>query len=221
MVRKIRKLLHLCRNVNIYQTFILHRRIRHPKSATLHVKHYSLINIDRSATIEMAENSHLVINDIELKRSRIDPVTLYMYPHSMISIGGGHSVNIFEGACIIVFNNALLEIGEHTRIRRCTIQCAEHIRIGKNSSIADGVLIQDTNFHSTTNSDGSFTDVSKEIIIGDHVWVCPRAIILRGVIVGDGAIIAAGSVVTKDVPANCMVAGVPARIIKTNCENHI
>ena len=54
--------------------------------------------------------------------------------------------------------------------------------------------------------------------IGNKVWIATNALILPGVTIGDGAIVAAGAVVTKDVPAKCMVAGVPARIIKENVE---
>ena len=54
--------------------------------------------------------------------------------------------------------------------------------------------------------------------IGNKVWIATNALILPGVSIGDGAIVAAGAVVTKDVPAKCMVAGVPARVIKSNVE---
>ena len=54
--------------------------------------------------------------------------------------------------------------------------------------------------------------------IGNKVWIATNALILPGVNVGDGAIVAAGAVVTKDVPAKCMVAGVPARVVKENVE---
>ena len=54
--------------------------------------------------------------------------------------------------------------------------------------------------------------------IGNKVWIATNALILPGVSIGDGAIVAAGAVVAKDVPAKCMVAGVPARVIKSNVE---
>ena len=53
-------------------------------------------------------------------------------------------------------------------------------------------------------------------MIEDSVWIGSYAMILRGIHIGESAIIAAGAVVTKDVPARCMVAGVPAKIIKEN-----
>ena len=55
------------------------------------------------------------------------------------------------------------------------------------------------------------------IRIGRNVWIGAHATILRNVTIGDGAVVAAGAVVTKDVPPNTVVAGVPARVIKTIC----
>lgn len=60
----------------------------------------------------------------------------------------------------------------------------------------------------------SSVGINKSVTIGDDVWIGTAALILPGVTVGSGAIVAAGAVVTKDVPENTMVAGVPARIIK-------
>ncbi len=54
------------------------------------------------------------------------------------------------------------------------------------------------------------------IKIGNHVWIGMRSIILKGVTIGDGSIVAAGSVVVKDVPNNCLVAGNPAKVVKKN-----
>ena len=51
------------------------------------------------------------------------------------------------------------------------------------------------------------------VVIGDRVWVGTRAVILKGVSIGDGAVVAAGAVVTSDVPAGAVVGGVPARVI--------
>ncbi len=59
------------------------------------------------------------------------------------------------------------------------------------------------------------TMISKEVIIEDNVWIGAAAIILPGITIGTGSIVAAGSVVTKDVSAGTIVAGVPARVIKS------
>lgn len=57
---------------------------------------------------------------------------------------------------------------------------------------------------------------TKPIIIGNHVWIGMNAIILKGVKIGDGAIVSAGAVVNRDIPENTLVGGVPAKIIKEN-----
>lgn len=219
MMNKIKKFLKLLFKVNILQTLKLHITQKHPKSATLHVLHYSLLHIDKTAKIELAGHSHLDINEAMLeKRPILTPASIYMFPESTLKIDG--NVTVFEGAKIVVFNGAVLEISD-CRIRSAIIQCATHIKIGKNCSIANGCTIQDTNFHPHLNSDGTQINESSEIILGDNVWVCPNAMILKGVHIGDGAIIAAGAVVTKDVPAYAMVAGVPAKIVKTNVISYL
>jgi acetyltransferase-like isoleucine patch superfamily enzyme len=72
------------------------------------------------------------------------------------------------------------------------------------------VLIMDTDFHRVDGRPSGDAAVS----IGNRVWIGVGAKILKGVTVGDGAIVAAGSVVTRDVPAATLVAGNPARVIR-------
>lgn len=93
----------------------------------------------------------------------------------------------------------------------CELYCTERIEIGEDVIFGPGVILRDSDSHQIVG-----TNSTSPIIIGDHVWVGTRAIILKGVTIGNGAIIAAGTVVTKDVPNNCLVAGNPARIIKDN-----
>ena len=87
------------------------------------------------------------------------------------------------------------------------------ISIGARCAIAQFVTILDHDhaFASDGRMDGYDT---RPIQIGDNVWIGDKATILKGVTIGDGAIVAAGSVVTRNVPARCIVAGVPARVIR-------
>ena len=81
-------------------------------------------------------------------------------------------------------------------------------------AIARNVSIYDSDFHIIENSNGEIMNQSDGIVIEDYVWIGIGAILLKGIRIGSGAVIAAGSVVTKDVPSNCMVAGNPAHIIR-------
>ena len=82
--------------------------------------------------------------------------------------------------------------------------------IGDNTAIAGGVVILDTDLHGIDGQPAK----ERPIRIGRHVWIGLRAIILEGVTIGDNAIVGAGSVVTKSVDANSIVAGNPARFIR-------
>lgn len=102
------------------------------------------------------------------------------------------------------------------------ITCINKIQIGNWLLTGKYVTITD-NSHGTTDFDALQLPPMKRavyskgpVIIGNHVWIGDKATILAGVTIGDGAVIAANAVVTKDVPAYCVAAGNPARIIKRN-----
>lgn len=108
-------------------------------------------------------------------------------------------------------NKAILKIGEYTSIGdRTQIHCGRNITIGNYTLISWDVNILENDYHAS----GGGEPVHKDIIIGDEVWIGARVIIIKGVTIGNGAIIAAGSVVTKDVPPYSLVAGNPAKFIK-------
>jgi acetyltransferase-like isoleucine patch superfamily enzyme len=90
------------------------------------------------------------------------------------------------------------------------LDCEASISIGEGTAIASDVIIMDTDHHSISGASES----ALPIIIGERVWIGARSIILKGVKIGDGSVIAAGSVVNKDVDAGWLYAGVPARPIR-------
>jgi len=123
-------------------------------------------------------------------------------------------MDIYTGCRVIVDTGATLELaGGDSFVNMGTrIACFSEIRLGRNVAIAEDVLLRDSDNHSITGGRGT---VSAPIMVGDDVWIGSRAIILKGVTIGDGAVVAAGAVVTKDVPARTLVAGVPAVVKRT------
>ena len=89
------------------------------------------------------------------------------------------------------------------------IRSAKSIVIGNNCAIAAGFTVLDSDWHSINGKKRI-----EEVVIGDNVWIGINVTVLRGVHIGNGSVIAAGSVVTEDVPERCLVAGVPAKVKK-------
>lgn len=133
--------------------------------------------------------------------------------HGRIKVGDKLSINSKPLPVSITVNpNAELVIGNNVNINYgADIGCTSKIEIGNDVYIGNCTLIIDSNFHKVEPAD---TEMSKEIKISENVWIAARCIILPGVTIGRNSVIAAGSVVTKNVPENVLVAGVPAKIIK-------
>ena len=128
----------------------------------------------------------------------------------------GDNTSILKHARIqCLKSKASIEIGSNSfAAYHLTILCGERIVIGNNCLIASYVFISDTN-HSVDFKQ-SFDDlVTKPVAIGDFCWVGEKSIILPGVSLGNHVIVGAGSVVTKSFPDYSMIAGNPARLIKT------
>ncbi len=122
-------------------------------------------------------------------------------------VGNGTKLRIHDGVFSL---GAKSVIGQE-----CTVTCYQRISIGRDCMIADRAMIIDF--------DHSIADVERpirlqgierrEVRVGNNVWVGHGASILPGVTIGDNAVVATGAVVTRDVPANSVVGGVPARVI--------
>lgn len=109
-----------------------------------------------------------------------------------------------------------LELGAYTFIGRGTvIETSLDVRIGAGCLIAPGVFITDHN-HSLKRGMPMFEQpcVAAPVVIGDDVWIGANAVVLPGVEIGEGAVIAAGAVVNRAVPSFAIVGGVPAKIIR-------
>lgn len=112
-----------------------------------------------------------------------------------------------------------LEIGDRTFVEfDAHIACAQSVRIGANVLIAGGAFISDHN-HSMPESGGHPLDgklVIEPVEIGDGSWLGERCFVLPGVRLGKRCIVGAGAVVTRSFPDGSIVAGVPARLLRSN-----
>ena len=166
--------------------------------------------LNKTAKIELKGNLELNSNSIKNNgRSTI----VRMDKGAKIFVNG--SFIIFYDADIVVFEGGILNIGSGYINSNLKLRCSNSIIIGNNCAISHDVTIMDSDFHNI-----NYLNYEKiaPVNIGNHVWIGSRAMILKGVTIGDGAIIAAGSIVTKDVSSKSIVAGVPAKVIKENVE---
>lgn len=149
-------------------------------------------------------------------RQRRNTSELILCKNSKLFIDGNFAM--YQGASVYVGENATLKIkGDSFINTNSVLNCFGYIEIGEGTMISDDVRVQDSDNHSVLDN-GIEKEQTKPIVIGNKVWIGKNALILKGVTIGDGAIIAAGAVVVKDVPAKCLVGGNPAKVIKENVE---
>lgn len=184
---------------------------------TLRIKLYPRIN-------RMILKSHGVVFG---KNIQIPSKVLWLIRGGRITIGdnfylsSGNGVNPIASnlqADVYVEPGAALTIGNNVGMSSTRLWIHESVRIGNNVKIGGCVLITDTDAHPMdyvarrSSNDGT---KSAPVVIEDDVWVGAHCIILKGVTIGARSIIGAGSVVTKNIPADCVAAGNPCKVIKS------
>ncbi|MCQ2482208.1 MAG: acyltransferase [Clostridia bacterium] len=114
-----------------------------------------------------------------------------------------------------------LKIGKRAYFgANCHIGCIGNITIGDNLTCGRNVLIIDHDHGQGTIEEGSIHPLDRPLVrkgdikIGNNVWLGENCVVLSGVIIGDNVTVGANSVVTKDIPGNCIVGGIPAKIIR-------
>lgn len=155
------------------------------------------------ATLYQHRGKHSVIH----RSARMDTP-----PYRKFSLGDYSVVESF--ACI---NNAVGDvlIGDHTRIGLHNTIIGP-VKIGNHVNLAQGITVTalNHNFDDTNKRIDEQGVCTKAVTIEDDVWIGANAVILPGVTIGNHCVVAAGAVVTKDVPPHSLVAGVPAKVIK-------
>jgi hypothetical protein len=142
------------------------------------------------------------------------------YPGSILKIGKGcqflSKVNSnligINHPCLVstLTKDAVIEIGDNCGFSGTVLGAFMLIRLGKNVRCGANTLITDSDWH----IDDPRTGESKEVIIGDNVWLGVNSVVLKGVTIGNNSVIGANSVVTKNIPSNVIAAGNPCRVLR-------
>jgi acetyltransferase-like isoleucine patch superfamily enzyme len=136
----------------------------------------------------------------------------------------GDNVNLSGRSCFYFMSGMdsrpSIYVGGNTFIGNgCTFSCAKRISIGSHCLISAGVRIHDNDGHPIDPvrrrvGEPIRSDESAEVSIEDNVWIGAQATIMKGVTIGENSVVATGAIVTQAVPANSIVAGNPARVVK-------
>ena len=165
--------------------------------------------------------ARLAVRRLLMRRLRSDGVA-FVGPGVTIQIGRAGRVELGRWSWLghgtkVRCHEGLVSIGAKPVLgQECTISAYQHVSIGRECVIADRVMLIDFD-HGMVEVDRPVRlqgIYKRDVRVGNNVWIGYGACILRGVTVGDNAVIGTSAVVTKDVPANAVVAGIPARVIR-------
>jgi acetyltransferase-like isoleucine patch superfamily enzyme len=148
-------------------------------------------------------------------------------PHSRIRFGNGvrlgsdfarAGIALYSRCKFIVSGQGRIEIGDRAALSGTSITCrSTSVTIGPGTMIAPNVIIVDSDFHARWPPDdrtNSAPLTEEAVIIGPNVWRGMNTLVLKGVTIGENSIIAAGSVIVRDIPANVVAAGNPAKVVR-------
>ncbi len=189
----------------------------------LHPHYFNLV------TIKIASYWWKLINQVSAKWWRVEmghdcsfrgKSIWRLLPSSSIVIGNNCSFNSSHRSNLIgvyspcmfstIARGAKIEIGDNCGFSGTVVGCAKSIKLGNNIRCGANTLIIDSDWH----SDDPRTSPDAEVIIEDNVWLGYGVKVLKGVTIGENSLIGAGSIVTRSIPANCIAAGNPCKVIK-------
>lgn len=209
-LKKIKSLLSTFIHINIFMSLCVLKKFCTNKTFIKSIRFYKKSKVEINGSSIVINNGNLNFNTpLQKKNGAHSYLTMCKLSRLIIQ----NQFTIHTGADIYIGEGAELELGGGYIMNSAYIRCLKRIKIGEGVAIAKDVIILDSDRHDILY-DGYVQ--TKEISIGNHVWIGARVTILKGVKIGDGAIVAAGSVVSKDVPGKTLVGGVPAKVIKEN-----
>jgi acetyltransferase-like isoleucine patch superfamily enzyme len=197
-----------------------------PPPAPLHGGPLTMLRFMRAHNMFHRQYANMIARYLLLKlrfgkRLQTDGLC-FICPDVQLEIGRHATLRIGRWAwlghgCKIRVHEGEVSIGAKTVIGQdCTVSAYQHVSIGRECIIADRVMLIDFD-HGVTEVERPIRQqgiYKRDVRVGHNVWIGYGACILRGVTVGDNSVIGTSSVVTKEVPANAVVGGTPARVIR-------
>ena len=192
--------------------FIYPRSVKLLKNARAGIHHLTNLRLENSQIIVEEGTFKVGIDygyyDGGMFDSRRDVCRIELV-NSTLRIKG--NVTFYPGVQLYA-KNAEITIGDGTMINGGTqLLAMNKIDIGKNCFFAQGVMVRDNDGHKISTGTTAPSLQVLPVKIGDHCWLGQRAMVLKGAALGDGVVVAAGSVVTKDFEPGLLVAGIPAK----------
>jgi acetyltransferase-like isoleucine patch superfamily enzyme len=199
----------------VYYFFNKNKRIIFGKSNVIQIELDGSFPFLRNVIFEIIGDSNAIVlkSGVRLENTRIKIQGLQnqLIIDEDCRIGGG--------SLWITGHDCQLIIGKNTTIVEATIGAEgpkTSVTIGEDCMFAHGIDIRSGDSHSIIDlASNERLNHAQDINIGNHVWIAAKCHVLKGVSIGSNSIVGAGSIVTKDVPENCIVAGVPAQVKKT------
>lgn len=208
----IRKIITMGFSPQLWKTYF---KINIFSNQVKRVRHTLFNNVSRTV-VQIDNNARFVLNAPlttgikQVKKSRME-TRIWLEENSELVVNGGFKV--YGNSYLRVVKNGRLILNGGFINENVQITAGDTVEIGDGFTCGRDVVIRSFDGHIIHKKDYR---ISASIKIGKDVWVGQGATILKGVTIGEGAIIAAGALVTKDVPAHCVAAGVPAKVIEEN-----
>jgi len=168
----------------------------------------------------------LGVTKLRFRRRLVLDGLAFIGPRCVLQIGKSGSIELGRWSwlghgCKLRCHEGVISIGAKTVLgQECTISAYQHVSLGRECVIADRVMLIDFD-HGVVEVERPIRlqgIYKRDVRVGNNVWIGYGACILRGVTVGDNAVIGTNAVVTREVPENAVVAGVPARVIRMRAE---
>jgi acetyltransferase-like isoleucine patch superfamily enzyme len=169
---------------------------------------------------KIVDFSHILNAQLRLRGRARAPFSVRL--RGRVQFSGGGEVVLGEGVSLngtvvpvelVTYTSGRIEIGNHTFVNYgSSIAARASVKIGSHCLLGHYTFVMDNDQHDVVKH--SVLPQSDPVIIGDHVWIGSKVVVLPGVRIGSRAVIGAGSIVTKDIPPRCVAAGNPARVLR-------